>query len=151
MDSDGYYIPKDLSYTKEHEWIRQESNDCIRIGITDYAQKMLKEITFVYFPEKGITVNISETICTVESIKAISELYSPLTGLITGINEKILKKPNLINEEPYGKGWILTICPQKLNTEIGALITPEEYANYINELIKVDKNLLIYRWKDTEI
>ena len=151
MKVDGYNIPDDLHYTKDHEWIRRDKDGCVKIGITDYAQQMLKEITFVYFPEKGITFNIFETICTVESIKAISELFSPITGEISQINEKLLKKPNLINEDPYGKGWILTIHPQNFDEEVEKLITSKQYAQIVEKLLQVDKNLLIYRWKETEL
>lgn len=150
MKVDGYNVPDDLHYSKEHEWIRIENEGCIKIGITDYAQQMLKEITFVYLPEKGTTFNISETVCTVESIKAISELFNPFTGEIIQVNDQLLKKPSIINEEPYGKGWIITIRPLKFKEEVKKLINSEQYARYIKGLIKVDKNLLIYKWKEKE-
>jgi glycine cleavage system H protein len=125
-------------------------NGRIRVGITDYAQKMLKEITFIYFPKKGEMFNIFETICTVESIKAISELYNPFTGKIMQVNTKLKKKPSLINEDPYGKGWIVTILPLKNTEEEKKLLNAEQYASYIKELIKIDSNLLIYKWKEKE-
>jgi len=150
MKVNGYNVPDDLRFNKDHEWIRIENDGCIKIGITDYAQQMLKEITFVYLPEKGLTCNISETICTVESIKAISELFNPFTGEIIQVNDELLKKPSIINEEPYGKGWIITIRPLKFKEEVGKLINSEQYAKYIKSLIKVDKNLLVYKWKEKE-
>jgi len=150
MKINGYNVPDNLHYNKEHEWIRIENDGCIKIGITDYAQQMLKEITFVYLPEKGITFNISETICTLESKKAISELFNPFTGEIIQVNDKLMKNPRIINEEPYGKGWIITIRPLKFKEEVGKLINSEQYAKYIKGLIKMDKDLLIYRWKEKE-
>lgn len=148
MKIDGYNIPEELYYNKEHEWVRIEKNGYIKIGITDYAQQTLKEITFVYFPKKGFTFNISETICTVESVKAISELYSPFTGEIIQVNDELTKKPNIINDDPFGKGWIITIRPLKFKEEVGKLIDSEQYAKYIQSLIKVDNNLLVYRWRE---
>jgi glycine cleavage system H protein len=150
MKVNGYIIPEKLYYNKEHEWIQIMDDGDVRVGITDYAQKMLKEITFIYFPEKGETFNIFETICTVESIKAISELYNPFTGKIRQVNAKLKKKPSLINEDPYGKGWIVTIFPLKGIEEAKKLINAEQYAAYIKELIKVDSNLLIYKWKEKD-
>jgi len=148
MKVNEYNIPDDLYYNKEHEWIRIENDECIKIGITDYIQQMLKEIIFIYLPKKGITVNISETICTVESKKAISELFSPFTGEIIQVNDELMKKPSIINEDPYGKGWIITIRPLKFKEELDKLINSEQYAKYIKGFIKVDKKLLIYRWKE---
>lgn len=147
MKVDGYDVPENLYYNKEHEWILIEKGSPIKIGITDYAQKMLREITFVYLPKKGITVKSLETIATIESVKAISEIYSPFTGKIVEVNEKLGVKPRIINEDPYGDGWIVVIRPSRLKTELKKLIKPNQYTTHIKKLIEIDKNLLIYRWK----
>jgi len=148
MKVDGYNVPENLFYNKEHEWILIEKDKLIRMGITDYAQKMLREITFIYLLKKDVTVKRLDTICTVESIKAISELYSPFTGKIVEINEKIRKKPRIINEDPYGDGWIITIRPSRFEEEFSKLIKVEQYAMFVKKLIKIDKDLLIYRWRE---
>jgi glycine cleavage system H protein len=148
MKADGYDVPDNLHYNKEHEWILTENGKPVRMGITDYAQRMLKEITFVYLPEKGMTVKRLEAICTIESIKAISELYSPFTGRIVEVNEKLGERPGIINEDPYGEGWIIAINPSRLKKEVGKMIRPEQYAEYVKELIKIDRDLLIYRWRE---
>ena len=148
MKVDGYDIPENLYYNKEHAWILIENESLVKLGITDYAQKMLREITFIYLPKKDTSIKCSEVFSRAESIKAISELYSPFTGKIIEVNEKIAKRPRIINEEPYGEGWIIKIRPSRLKEELEKLIKPEEYAAYIKGLIKIDKNLLIYRWRE---
>jgi glycine cleavage system H protein len=146
MKVNGYDIPENLLYNKEHSWVSEQNNQ-LKVGITDYAQKMLKEITYLYLPNKGTSVKNFDVYGTVESIKAISELYSPFTGEIVEINEKLKKKPRIINEDPYGQGWIVVIRPINFEDERNALINAEEYAAYIKKLIVIDEDLLIYRWK----
>lgn len=143
----GFEIPEDVRYTKEHEWIRMENEKLGRMGITDYAQKMLKEISFVYLPARGLSVTRVEVICKIESIKAVIEIYSPITGKIVEVNKELKKRPYLINDDPYHKGWLVAIRPSKLKDESSLLLTPKQYAEYVAELIKIDENLLIYRWK----
>lgn len=147
MKINEYNIPDDLYYNKEHEWIRIEKEGLVRIGITDYAQEMLREISIIYFLEDSLAVKRSETICTVQSVKAVSEIYSPFTGEIVDFNEKLSEKPTIINEDPYGDGWIAVIHPSRIRTELKKLVKPKKYASYIKKLIKIDENLLIYRWK----
>jgi len=147
MKVNGYDVPEHLYYNKEHEWILIENNNRVTIGITDYAQKMLHEINFVYLPQKGSIVKPLETIATIESVKARSELYSPLTGQITNINTKLNTIPGIINEDPYGKGWILVITSTHGKPDLQNLLTAEKYAAHIKESIEIDKNLLIYRWR----
>jgi glycine cleavage system H protein len=146
MKVNGYDVPENLLYNKEHAWIL-EKDGRITVGITDYAQKTLKEITYLYLPNKGKFVNIFEVFGTVESIKAISELYSPFTGTIVEINEKLRKNPKILNQNPYDQGWIIIIQPIQPQQERNKLITAAQYAAYIQELIVIDENLLIYRWK----
>jgi glycine cleavage system H protein len=146
MKVNGYDVPENLLYNKEHAWIL-EKDGRITVGITDYAQKTLKEITYLYLPNKGKFVNIFEVFGTVESIKAISELYSPFTGTIVEINEKLRKNPKILTQNPYDQGWIIIIQPIQPQQERNKLITAAQYAAYIQELIVIDENLLIYRWK----
>ncbi len=147
MMVDRYDIPEKLYYNKEHAWILIDKRRLAKIGITDYAQKMLREINFIYLPKKGIIVKRLEVFSTIESTKAISELYSPFRGEIIEVNEKLGERPRIINEDPYGEGWIITIRPSRLKEESRKLISAEQYAEYVQELTKIDKELLIYRWR----
>ena len=145
MKVNGYYIPENLYYNKEHAWVLVDGGKLAKVGITDYAQKMLRAITFLYLPKKGMAVKCMQVFGTVESIKAISELYSPFTGVIVDVNENLRKRAMIINEDPYGEGWIIKIRPTRLKEELARLIKPEQYAAYVKELIKIDKDFLIYR------
>lgn len=151
MKVDGYDVPEHLFYTKDHAWVLIEEGRSVKIGITDYAQQMLKEITFVYLPEQNATFESSDVFGTVESIKAISEIYSPFSGTIVEINEKLRGKPRIINEDPYGEGWIVTLRPSRLEEETKLLVTPEQYATYLKNMIKIDTDLLIFRWREKNV
>ncbi|MCS7233932.1 MAG: glycine cleavage system protein GcvH [Synergistetes bacterium] len=124
-------IPKELKYTKEHEWIRIE-NGVGTVGITHYAQEQLGDIVFVELPSTGRDVGKMETVAVVESVKAASDIYTPVSGKIIEVNEELNSSPNLINEDPYGKGWIFKI---KLSDprEIKELLSAEEYEKLITE------------------
>ena len=148
MKVDGYDVPENLYYNRDHLWILKKKGQLTKVGITDYAQKMLHELTFVYLPNKEKTIKIFEVFGTIESIKAISELYSPFTGVILEVNEKLRKNPRIINEDPYGEDWIVTIRTSRFEEESGKLEKPEQYAEYLRELIKFDANLLIHRWRE---
>ena len=147
MKVDTYDIPENYYYLKEHEWILIEDTDTARIGITDYAQKALREITYFYAGKKGASVKRMETICKIESMKGVIEILSPLSGVVLRFNNGPFDDPSIINREPYGKGWIAIIRPTDLDKEIEKLLKPELYADYIKELIKIDETLLIHRWK----
>ncbi|NIR31059.1 MAG: glycine cleavage system protein GcvH [Gammaproteobacteria bacterium] len=103
--------PDDLRYTKTHEWARREDDGTITVGITDHAQEMLGDLVFVELPEAGRTVAGEEEVAVVESVKAASDIYSPLAGEITDVNTALSDSPELINNDPYGEGWILRIKP----------------------------------------
>jgi len=135
----GYEILTGLYYTKEHEWARME-DDHFKIGITDYAQKSLHEIVYVDLPEIGKTVAQMEPIGTVESVKSVSEIYSPLSGKIIKVNEELEASPELVNESPYDAGWIVIIKPQALEKELKTLMTSEQYAEFIRELLKSEED-----------
>jgi len=133
---DDYEIRTDLFYSEEHEWVRLEEDGNARMGITDYAQKSLHEIVYVELPEEGATVEQMKPIGTVESIKAVSEVYSPLSGEIIKINERLMDSPELVNNSPYDKGWIAVIKPSALEEELKKLMSPEQYGEFIKQLVE---------------
>ena len=100
--------PENLKYTKDHEWLRMEGDTGV-VGITDHAQHELGDVVFVELPEVGRSVNAGEAFGSVESVKAVSEVYCPVSGEIIEVNQKLADKPELLNSEPYGAGWILKI------------------------------------------
>jgi glycine cleavage system H protein len=118
-------IPPDLKYTKEHEWAKIEG-DRARVGITHFAQEQLGDVVFVELPKVGARVTAMKTFGVVESVKAVSDLYAPLTGEIVEINAELPKKPELVNQDPYGQGWMLVI---KLSSpaEVGQLLDASAY------------------------
>jgi len=118
---DGYEVPEGLYYSKEWFWIKIEG-DKARLGITDYAQKQLREIVFVELPGAGGSVKANEPFGSVESVKAVSDLVSPLSGTIDQTNADVTSKPELLNEDPFNKGWLLVITPSNLNAELTALM-----------------------------
>jgi glycine cleavage system H protein len=126
-------VPKDLRYTKDHEWVRLEDGKA-RVGITDHAQKSLGDIVYVELPAVGKTVKKGERAATVESVKAVGEVFAPLSGKVVEVNETVTQSPDLINKDPYGQGWlfVLEIADKK---EIETLLTPEAY----EELVKGGK------------
>ena len=128
-----YVVPENLYYTKEHEWLKVQGDTAI-MGITDYAQKSLHEIVFVDLPEVGRKVKQMESIGTVESVKAVSEIYTPISGEIIEVNTELSEKPELVNQDPYGKGWIAKIQPENLEKELKNLMTPQEYKEHLKTL-----------------
>jgi len=131
--STSYIVPNDLYYSKEHEWLRIEG-DHVVIGITDYAQRSLHEIVFVELPNVGKKVRQMETIGTVESVKAVSEIYTPASGEIIEINEKLAKSPEIVNKDPYCEGWIAKLRPANLKEDLKKLMTAEEYEKYLKKI-----------------
>jgi glycine cleavage system H protein len=121
-------IPEDLQYTKSHDWVRIEG-DTATIGITDHAQEELGDVVFVELPDEGATFDAGESFGTVESVKAVSDLYTPVGGEIVEVNSALEDAPENINEDPYGEGWIV-----KLRTSDEAdLLSPEEYEKVVAE------------------
>ena len=122
-------IPDDIKYTDDHEWIKIDSDLAI-VGITDFAQSELGDIIFVEFPNVGEHVNQKDTIGTLEAVKTVADIYSPLSGEIVEINEELESNPELINEAPYNNGWILKI---KINNkdEIKSLLSGDDYSKLI--------------------
>jgi glycine cleavage system H protein len=132
---DEFEIPDDLRFTKEHEWIRVESGRC-KVGVTDYAQKSLHEVVYVDLPQVGKLLKQTESFGTVESVKAVSELYSPVSGEIVERNEKLVQSPELVNQDPYGAGWIVIVKPSRLEDDMKPLLTAQSYVDYLKELTK---------------
>jgi len=118
---DGYDVPEGLYYTKDFEWLKTEG-DRVRVGITDYAQKQLREIVYAELPSQGTTTKQNEPYGTVESVKAVSDLVAPVGGTIEEVNAEVQSKPELLNEDPYGKGWLLVINPSNLQGELANLM-----------------------------
>ncbi len=147
MKVQTYDIPENCYYIKEHEWILEKSDGTAKIGITDYAQKALREITYFYAGERGVEVKRMETICKIESVKCVAEILSPLSGVVLRFNNGLSDEPGLINSDPYGEGWIAIIRPVALEEELKKLLKPELYAEHLEELTKIDETLLVHRWR----
>ncbi|MFX0055844.1 MAG: glycine cleavage system protein GcvH [Promethearchaeota archaeon] len=128
--TEGTSVPDDLKYSKDHEWVKVEGDLAI-VGITDYAQHSLHEITFVELPEVGSSVEADSECGLVESMKASSDIFSPLSGEIVEVNSKLEDAPELVNEEPYGKGWMFKIKPSNLDADMGALMDANAYSEFI--------------------
>ncbi len=122
-------IPEDLRYTRDHEWILVEDGIVI-VGITDFAQNELGDIVYVEFPTVGSSVKASETFGNVESVKSVSDLFSPVTGVVADINTRLSDSPELVNTDPYGEGWMIRVEPGDA-AELEQLLGPEEYSDYI--------------------
>ena len=121
--------PGDLKYTKEHEWVRIEG-DTGTIGITDYAQDQLGDIVFVDLPTEGASVSHMQKFGEIESVKAVSELFSPVTGEVVEANAALANSPELVNDSPYGEGWMLRVRLSD-SGEIDKLLSAEEYDDFI--------------------
>ena len=119
-------VPEDLQYTKSHEWVRFEDG-AVTIGITDHAQEELGDVVFVELPDVGDTIEAGDSFGTVESVKAVSDLYTPVGGEVVEVNSSLEDAPEKINDDPYGEGWIV-----KLSTsEEADLLSPEEYEKVV--------------------
>lgn len=123
--------PADLVYTKDHEWLDVKDN-IVRVGITDYAQEELGDIVFVDLPGVGDQLNEGEPAAVVESVKAVSEIYAPVGGTVSAVNEELEESPELINESPYDKGWILEIQLGE-GEALEDTLTMEEYETSLKE------------------
>jgi glycine cleavage system H protein len=132
---DDYEVPEGLYYHKEFGWAHIE-NGKVRIGITDYAQKQLREIVYVELPSVGDTTTQNEPFGTVESVKAVSDLVAPISGTIEKINEELESKPELLNEDPYDKGWLLVVTPTNLDAELKEIMDFNAAVEWHKELIK---------------
>ncbi len=118
---EGYEVPEGLYYTKEFEWLKIEG-DKVRVGVTDYAQKQLREIVYAELPAAGGAIKQNDPYGTVESVKAVSDLVAPISGAIEQVNAEVQSKPELLNEDPYNKGWLLIVKPSNLQAELANLM-----------------------------
>jgi len=124
-------FPEELKYTKDHEWIRVEGNEAY-VGITDYAQKELGDIVYVEVETEGETVDQNEVFGTIEAVKTVSDLFIPITGEVLELNEEIEDAPELVNEDPYGQGWIIKISIED-ESQLEELLSAEDYKKEIGQ------------------
>jgi glycine cleavage system H protein len=125
-------VPDDLVYSEEHEWVRVEDGIAV-VGISDHAQNSLHEITFVEISEEGTIVDAGDEVGLVESMKASSDIFSPLSGEIVEVNGDLEDAPEIVNEDPYGKGWMFKIKPSNLDEELKKLMDAKAYTEFIEE------------------
>ena len=135
MKFSTYEIPDDLLYTKEHEWARvtsdENKDDIVRVGITEYAAKTLNDVVYLSLPIIGQEIKRSISFGTVESIKAVSELYSPVSGTIIKINSELTTHPELVNQSPYENGWIIELKASNLAEDKTKLLDPKQYSDFL--------------------
>ncbi|MEZ4703857.1 MAG: glycine cleavage system protein GcvH [Bdellovibrionota bacterium] len=124
-------FPEDVKYTKEHEWVRVESNrKMVVVGITEYAQDKLGDVVHVDLPDPGAEVTLGDSFGSVESVKAVSDIYAPVSGKVKEINDTLLDTPELVNEDPYGEAWMVKIELADAS-ELDDLLSPEEYKLHV--------------------
>ena len=123
-------LPGDLRYTDEHEWLRQEEDGSVTIGITDHAQNALGDLVYVELPEVGQSVDAGGEMAVVESVKAASDVYAPVGGEVVAVNEDLSDDPEKVNADPYGAGWIVRLKP----SGDGQTMSPDEYQTFLDGL-----------------
>ena len=121
-------VPEDLHYSKDHEWVRVDGNEAI-IGITDYAQNSLGDVVYVELPKAGDEFAANESFGSVESVKAVSEVFTPVAGAVTQINELLADEPEIVNSDPYGQGWMIRVKMSHPG-EVDSLLTAAEYEDF---------------------
>jgi glycine cleavage system H protein len=126
-------MPGDLQYTKEHEWLRREDDGSVTVGITDHAQSALGDLVYVELPESGQDLEFEGEMAVVESVKAASDVYAPISGSVLAVNEELADDPEKINSDPYGDGWIVKIQPAG-DIDESTLMSPDDYQTLIDEL-----------------
>ena len=124
-------VPADLRYTKDHEWAKPDGKN-YRVGITAYAQEQLGDVVFVELPKVGTKLTAKKSFGVVESVKAVSDLFAPLTGTVTEVNTVLPNEPQVVNQDPYGKGWMLVIQPSNAD-EWNELLTAAQYEQFLTE------------------
>ena len=124
-------FPENLLYTESHEWVKVEENHAV-IGITDYAQSQLKDIVYVELPEVGLELKKGDSMGSVESVKTLADIYSPLTGKVVETNSALKEHPQFVNEDPFGKGWIVKIAFRD-QEELKSLLSVKDYRGFIPE------------------
>jgi glycine cleavage system H protein len=122
-------VPSELRYSKEHEWVRVEGGSAT-VGITDYAQEQLGDIVYVDLPKMGTAVQQSGKLGEIESVKAVSDFFSPVSGAVTELNEEVVKSPELVNQDPHGRGWLLKLTLSDAG-EVDRLLTAAQYEELV--------------------
>lgn len=123
-------LPKELRYTEEHEWVKTESDNKVRVGITDFAQSELGDIVFVELPEVGTKIDAGQPFGSVESVKTVSELYAPVSGTVVEVNGSLEESPENVNEAPYEDGWMIVVELEN-EAQLDELLTDEQYKESI--------------------
>jgi len=123
-------FPEDLAYTKEHEWARREEGDLVRVGITDFAQDALGDVVYVDVPDVGTEVRAGQSFGEVESTKSVSDVYSPVSGTIVERNALLEDHPELVNEDPYGRGWLVLVRMSQA-TQLDSLLSAAGYRDFV--------------------
>jgi glycine cleavage system H protein len=131
MAAKDYEFPDDCRYTEADEWIRVDGTTA-HVGITDYAQSELSDIVFVELPEPGAEVKGGQQLGVVESVKAVSDLYAPVSGRVAAINPGLEENPEWVNEDPYGQGWMVALEPEDLE-DVEGLMSADQYRKYVEE------------------
>jgi len=126
-------VPEQLKYSKEHEWVSVSDDNIVRVGVTDYAQDSLGDIVFVEAPEVGTEVTKDAAFGTIESVKAVSDIYAPISGNISSQNSAIESDPAIVNSDPYGEGWLVEISDIKTE-ELDSLMTSDQYQEFLSSL-----------------
>jgi glycine cleavage system H protein len=124
--------PEDLKYTAEHEWVKADGEGPVRVGITDFAQDALGDIVYVQLPDVGSTVRAGDACGELESTKSVSDLFAPVNGTVTAVNEALADQPDLVNTDPYGEGWLLDIDVED-DDEVQALMDAETYQGQLDQ------------------
>jgi len=125
-------IPSELRYSESHEWVGEEDEGVVRVGITDHAQAQLGDLVFVELPDTGSTVGQGDACAVVESVKAASDIYSPVSGEVIEVNETLIDSPETVNNEPYSDGWLFSVKLEDAD-ELGVLMDHEAYGEHIEE------------------
>ena len=125
-------IPGQLKFTRDHEWVREHDDGTVEVGITDHAQTALGDLVFIELPDTGGSFTAHDACCVVESVKAASDIYCPLAGTIVNTNEILIEKPELVNDDPYGEGWLFRLRPD-LPGELEELLDNEDYERLLAE------------------
>ncbi len=128
-----YNVPEGFYYTKEHEWVQLVGDNC-RVGVSDYAQTSLHEVVYVDLPKIGLKVSQMQSLGTVESVKAVADVYSPISGVVLEVNNTLSDAPELVNRSPYGEGWITVIKPEDLKKELSGLMKALDYKDFLKKI-----------------
>jgi len=134
-----YEVPENLYYHKEYLWARVEEDGKVKIGLIDYAQKQINDIIYVELPSVGDSITKDEPFGILESVKAVSDLIAPVSGTIESVNQELDSKPELLNEDPYNQGWIITVEPTNLEEDLKTLLSFDAAVEWHNSLVKSEK------------